>query len=175
MLQAQGIDRSRFRAQGSYAEAEPLYRRSLAIKEKAFGPEHPDVALSLNNLALLYDAQGNYAEAELLYRRALTINEKTLGPEHPDVATNLNNLAWLYHNQGDYAEAEALYRLQGDLVDADTLYVQALSIFEGTLGPEHPIVATLLDRYVILLREAGRTEEAHSVEARAEAIRSKLQ
>ena len=32
-----------YRAQGHYAEAEPLYKRSLAIWEKALGPEHPDV------------------------------------------------------------------------------------------------------------------------------------
>ena len=31
-----------------YAEAEPLYERSLAILEKAVGPEHPDVATNLN-------------------------------------------------------------------------------------------------------------------------------
>ena len=37
------------RAQGNYAEAEPLYQRALAIREKALGPEHPDTAASLNN------------------------------------------------------------------------------------------------------------------------------
>ncbi len=40
--------------QGRYAEAEPLYKRSLAIREKALGPDHPDVATALNNLAELY-------------------------------------------------------------------------------------------------------------------------
>ena len=39
---------------GDYAKAEPLYRRALAIREKALGPEHPDTATSLNNLAGLY-------------------------------------------------------------------------------------------------------------------------
>jgi Tetratricopeptide repeat len=29
--------------QGRSGEAEPLYQRALAIREKAFGPEHPDV------------------------------------------------------------------------------------------------------------------------------------
>ncbi len=38
-----------------------LLSRALAIREKALGPEHPDVATSLNNLALLYDDQGRYA------------------------------------------------------------------------------------------------------------------
>ena len=95
-----------YRLQGKYAEAEPLYQRSLAIREKALGPEHPDVAQSLNNLALLYKAQGKHAEAEPLDQRALGIYEKALGPEHPDVATSLNNLAGLYHAQGKHAEAK---------------------------------------------------------------------
>ena len=91
------------------AEAEPLYKRALAIKEKDLGPEHPLVAASLNNLAKLFKAQGRHAEAEPLHMRALTIREKVLGPEHPSVATNLNNLAELYRDQGRYAEAEPLY------------------------------------------------------------------
>ena len=65
-----------YQVQGRYAEAEPLFKRSLAIKEKAFGPDHPDVALSLNNLGLLYQNQGRYTDAEPLYKRALAIKEK---------------------------------------------------------------------------------------------------
>ena len=36
-----------YEAQGRYAQAEPLYKRALAIREKALGPDHPDVAQSL--------------------------------------------------------------------------------------------------------------------------------
>ena len=43
---------------------------------KALGPEHPDTATSLNNLALLLEQQGRYVEAEPLFRRALAISEK---------------------------------------------------------------------------------------------------
>ena len=39
------------KVQKRYAEAEPLIRRSLAIRENVLGPDHPDVARSLNNLA----------------------------------------------------------------------------------------------------------------------------
>ena len=53
---------------------------------KALGPDHPNVATSLNNLAELYRNQGKYAEAEPLYKRSLAIREKALGPDHPDVA-----------------------------------------------------------------------------------------
>ena len=40
--------------QGKLDEAEPLLLRSLAIREKALGADHPDVAQGCNNLALLY-------------------------------------------------------------------------------------------------------------------------
>ena len=76
---------------------------------KALGPDHPDVAANLNNLAALYYAQGDYAQAEPLFKRALAIRERALGPDHPDVATslnNLNNLAELCSTQGNYAQAE---------------------------------------------------------------------
>ena len=43
--------------QGNYDEAGKLYERSLAIREKALGPNHPDVAESLNNTARLLKAQ----------------------------------------------------------------------------------------------------------------------
>jgi CHAT domain-containing protein len=72
------------------------------------GPEHPDIAYSLNGLAILYGNMGSYARAEPLYQRALTIREKVLGPEHPDVADSLNNLAVLYAAKGDIAQAVAL-------------------------------------------------------------------
>jgi len=47
-----------------YSEASSLFQRALRVREQFLGPEHPQVASTLNNLALLYDAQGKYAEAE---------------------------------------------------------------------------------------------------------------
>src|SRR3712207_811620 len=43
-----GIDLLR---RGRYAETEPLLRRALSMREKALGPDDPNVAQSLNNLA----------------------------------------------------------------------------------------------------------------------------
>ena len=83
------------------AEAEQLYRRALAIFERAYGPEHYELAANYNNLAAIYQAQGKGAEAERLYRRALAIKEKVLGPDHPDVAMTLNNLGSAYGALGN--------------------------------------------------------------------------
>ena len=64
-----------FDVKADYAEAEPLKRRALAIDEKSYGPDHPEVAIRLNNLAQLLKATNRLAEAEPLYRRALAIDE----------------------------------------------------------------------------------------------------
>jgi hypothetical protein len=39
-----------YEIQGRYAGAEPLHKRSLALREQMLGPEHPDVGMALNNL-----------------------------------------------------------------------------------------------------------------------------
>jgi tetratricopeptide (TPR) repeat protein len=61
---------------GRFAEAEPLFKRALAIREKALGPDHPDVAWSLNSLGAFYADEGQYAKAEPIYQRALAIFER---------------------------------------------------------------------------------------------------
>ena len=55
------------RATNRLAEAEPLYRRALAIDERRLGQDHPNVATGLNNLASLLQATNRLAEAEPLY------------------------------------------------------------------------------------------------------------
>jgi tetratricopeptide (TPR) repeat protein len=93
----------RLYGEGKYREAVAPAERALVLREKALGPNHPDVATSLNSLAVLYQDQGLYGKAEPLYARALDIREKTLGHNHLDVAQSLNNLAELYKAQGAYA------------------------------------------------------------------------
>ena len=62
-----------YKTQGKYAEAEPLYKRSLDIMEKVFGPNHPDVATVCQNLAKCYKELGKEDEAEKLETRARKI------------------------------------------------------------------------------------------------------
>ncbi len=66
-----------YQAQGRYGEAEPLHQRSLAIYEKALGPEHPDVAQSLENYADLLRETGRGAEAAKMEARAKAIRAKS--------------------------------------------------------------------------------------------------
>ncbi len=66
-----------YHTQGRYAEAEPLYKRSLAIREKALGLDHPDVALSFENYAALLRQTARADEAERMEARAKAIRAKS--------------------------------------------------------------------------------------------------
>jgi tetratricopeptide (TPR) repeat protein len=98
-----------FQIQARYSEAESLYQRSLALREKGLPPDHPDLARTLKRLASLYCFQGRPASAEPLYRRALKILEKSLGANHPDSSLARNNLADCLRAHGKYDSAESLY------------------------------------------------------------------
>jgi len=98
---------------GAYSAAEEPLTRSLMINEKVHGPDHSDVAQSLNNLAALYYTQGKYREAEPLYKRSLAIREKVHGPDHPDVAIVCKNMAELYRKIGKKEEADKLEERAG--------------------------------------------------------------
>jgi tetratricopeptide (TPR) repeat protein len=185
----------------AYSQAALLFRDALAIREKALGPEHPDTATSLNNLAVLLHDQGDLAGARPLYERALAISEKTQGPEHPDTSRSLNNLANLLHSQGDLAGARPLYERalaiekadspehprtaaslnnlgsllhsQGDLTGARPLHERALAIREKAQGPEHPETAIGLSHLATLLHAQGDLAGARPLYERALAIREK--
>ncbi|HWZ19718.1 MAG TPA: FxSxx-COOH system tetratricopeptide repeat protein, partial [Ktedonobacteraceae bacterium] len=91
-----------------YAEAETFYQHSLRIREQALGPDHPEVAYLLYNLAVLYKDQGKDVEAEPLYQRALHIWEQTLGPDHPRTQEVVRNYARLLRKMGREGEASEL-------------------------------------------------------------------
>jgi Tfp pilus assembly protein PilF len=77
--------------QGQYPEAEPLLVQAVRIREQTLGPEHPDTATSLSNLAIFYADLHHFRQAEQLFERALEICEKVFGPKHPRTLQVLEN------------------------------------------------------------------------------------
>ena len=84
-----------YKSIGAFARAEPLYRRSLEIREARLGKDSLEVAGSLHNLAALLMNKGDYAAAEPLYQRSLKIRKALLAPEHPAVSYSLASLGAL--------------------------------------------------------------------------------
>jgi CHAT domain-containing protein/Tfp pilus assembly protein PilF len=152
--------------QDNFEQAEVLYKRSLDIRERALGPDHPDVAQSLEMLALFYTGQGTYvsqaryAQAEPLFKRALAIWDKALAQDHPDVAESLVIVARLYFNQGQYAQAEPLFK-------------RSLAIREKALGLDHQDVSQSLSELALLYRIQYQYAKAEPLFKRALAIREK--
>lgn len=141
-------------AKGIYQESKPLIQRILNFEAEHFGPDSPEIAVDLNNLARLLKATNRVTEAEPMMRRALEIDEQTYGPSHPDVATDLNNLAQLLKATNRLMEAEPLMR-------------RALDIDEKAFGPSHPDVAIDLNNLASLLKTMNRFTEAEPMMRRA--------
>ena len=83
--------------EGRYQEALPFAEKALRLVEREFGPDHPNTATFLSNLAEVLQVQGQYAEAEPLCERALEIWAKAPRPEHPNAATGLDKLRLARH------------------------------------------------------------------------------
>lgn len=102
-----------------FTSAEPLYRRALVIFEKAFGPEHPKVAIRLHNLARLLQATNRPVEAEPLMKCSLVIFLKfshETGHLHPHLRDAFNNYFALLKeiSLGDEEIAERLAQVRID-------------------------------------------------------------
>lgn len=90
--------RGLFKPSGSFVHrtADQFLKRSLEMRERVLGPDHPDCAQSLNNLAALCNEKKQYDKAEELYERALDIRRRALAPDHPSLAYTVKHLAILY-------------------------------------------------------------------------------
>jgi tetratricopeptide (TPR) repeat protein len=192
-----------YQGQGLYQQAEPWLQQCAKVTKNRLGLEHPHVAASLNNLALLYGSTGRYSEAQALYQQALELRKRLLGDNHPDVAASLNNLAELYRSTRRYSETEPLYqqalelrkRLLGDnhpdvaqsmnnlallyhstgrYSEAEPLHLQALELWKRLLGDNHPDVATSLNNLAELYRATGRYSEAQALHLQALELTKRL-
>jgi tetratricopeptide (TPR) repeat protein len=182
--------------QGKLKEAEEMYRRALAGKEKALGPDHTSTLSTVNNLGNLYKNQGKVKEAEEMYRRALAGNEKALGPDHTSTLNTVNNLGSLYKDQGKLKEAEDmyqravagnekalgpdhtstldtvnnlgnLYKNQGKFKEAEEMYRRVLAGKEKALGPDHTSTLDTVNNLGNLYKDQGKFKEAEEMYQRA--------
>ena len=91
-----------------FQETGHLLEQVLTIQEKLLGPEHPDLAQTLNNLGVLRHTQGRPAEAEAYYVWALEICEAYRDPLNQDAVNLMQNYAAFLHEVGRNLEADAV-------------------------------------------------------------------
>jgi len=187
------------RVQARFTDAKAQLERALAITEATYGPDHPNVAVGLNNLALILCDLGQPEAARPLQERALAIWESAAEPNDLDIGIALSVLALILKDLGqpraarplleralailestdepDYREiADDLSVLAGVLVDlgepaeARPLSERAVAIAEAEYGPGHPRVALYLNYLAGILRDLREPEKARPLVERALAI-----
>lgn len=95
--------------QGRLAEAEPRYRRALAICEKALEPDDPQLASPLTALGACLRQLSRHDEASPLLERALALRLRSAAVPAADRALSYRELGWLRRMQGDHAAALPLF------------------------------------------------------------------
>ena len=96
-----------YEVMGQHEPSVLLYQQALEIHQLEFGDRHPDMALSLNNMATIYQSVGNRTEAEQLFKQSINIFED-LGTAYPMGFTVLKNLVSFYLSNQEYPRAGAL-------------------------------------------------------------------
>ena len=133
-----------------YQEALDVLGQAMAIRERVYGPNHPTVASTVNELGGIALGQKKYDDAEMYFRRMIAIYRAAYGEQqHYTIGIATSNLGSVYLARNDYAHAEPLFR-------------EAIEIYLKTLSPDHlntGIARVKLGR--TLLRQ-GRYAEAEA-------------
>ena len=123
--------------------------------------DHPDTALSYNNVAANLFAQRKYAAAQPLNEKSLAINRRLLTDDHPMTAISYNNLATTLMYQAKYAQAQPLFE-------------KALEIRRRLLTDDHPQTATSYDGLAANLQNQGMYGLAQPLYEKALDVRRRL-
>jgi tetratricopeptide (TPR) repeat protein len=146
-------------ALGQFARAEADGAQSLAILSRWREPESQEMAAENVMLATLYMREGKTAEAAKILPNAVLL-ERRLAVDPRVLADGVLRLA----------ELRALER---NWHDAQTLFSEAISIYESTMGPHHPGMAPVLLEYANVLKHCGAPRaEVKNLEARARSIKT---
>jgi tetratricopeptide (TPR) repeat protein len=121
-------------ALGRSREALQLDEEALTIARATLAPDHPDMLLFRNNLALDYARMHRYDEALRLHQETREISRANLGADHPNTLMSASNVAKALSDLKRHEEALALYK-------------EVFSLLRGKNGPKHP--HTLYSMYSI--------------------------
>jgi tetratricopeptide (TPR) repeat protein len=147
--------------QERYAEAEPLAKWALSVREQDKKAKPDSVFQCLYVLAMIQKAQKHFADAEHLLKRAIEIQEANTGSGHPGNAEALNQLAVVYSEQGKYGEATLIYR-------------RVLAIYEKIAPDQNLDLAETAERFAALMEKMHRPVEAERWKSRALTIRENV-
>jgi tetratricopeptide (TPR) repeat protein len=145
--------------QGRYHEGIPLEERAIQLWQARSGPPDAAFAAMLNELALLYERTGRTDEALRHFERSLEVLSKA--PDPVLMTKALVSIATVHARARCYDNARALIS-------------RARATIEQTLGPQHPLLITVLRNEAVVLRRLGRKAEAKQVSERDHSVRNAI-
>ncbi len=148
--------------QGRLAEAIEDGRLAIAAKEKVLGPNTPDLAFSVANLANHLAYGGDFEAALLTNQRAVDILTATLGPDHPRTALVVANHGQFLCRLSRFDEARAAAGA-------------ALAVFERETSPQGLYVTVPLRTFGLCDLGTERFDEALANFEKAAAIREAIE
>ena len=187
---------------GEKEEAYDMYYRIIDIRREQ--PEQgSNLAVNLNNLAILLQEDGKLDEADALFNEAVELIDEVLGEEHPFMAYVLNGYSGLHQDRKEYDLAEAnlrraleigqaifpenhpfigvvfynmgeLYTVMEKYSEAADFYEQSLQLRKESLPEFHPDIATSLLSYGTTLIRLNRPDDAESLLREAYQIRESI-
>jgi serine/threonine-protein kinase len=184
---------------GRFDEAEPLYLRSMAIREALLDPDHPSLTRVRNNLGTLYIRTGRYEQAVALLAEAVAAHRRH-GREPRHLAGALSNYGIARLRSGQHVEAidalresEALLselhgsdavvlafprQSLGDALaglgrsaEAEAAYRAALEVRVRALPEDGTDVAFTRNKLGTFLLDEGRLAEAETLLVQARDVR----
>jgi len=132
--------------QGWYAEAVNLAEEALKFAEESFGPDHVNVAESLNKLAIIFYAQAREVEAAVAEQRLAGTEAETKRPGYRPSARSLHRLVLVQLAKQKYTHAQGLLN-------------RALTIKKSALGDRHPDVLQIMGNIADLSHAQGTALE----------------
>jgi len=147
---------------GDQPGAAALYRLALAKEEESLRQatttlEKAQLAILISGVAQVLGQIVDPAEGIAVLRRSFAINRSLLGARHPETATTEANLAGVL--------------LDANAVDESVrLIIEAISIFEETMGEDHPRVAISATILAYGMRAKGDFARAEQNYRRAVAV-----
>jgi tetratricopeptide (TPR) repeat protein len=136
-----------FKDTGRFRDAAASYERAFHLCELALGPNDPQIANVLHNLAGLAHAEGRPIEGEAHIRRGLQLREQVEKPTSTGIASDLAVLGALLLEQHRITEAETVLR-------------RSQAIWEDRFGQEHYEVAIVQHNLAALCAVRGDHERA---------------
>jgi tetratricopeptide (TPR) repeat protein len=111
--------------QRRYDEATPMIKKAITIQEKALGKEHPNLAVSLSNLAMIHMIKR--------YLKRISFNEFAALFVFGKIFYYYDIITW------------RILSVVREFDDAEELFKKSLEIQQKALGPEHPEVANVMN------------------------------